>query len=170
MAVRSMYKGTAFATLALAVMAFIAAAPRAEQDAPSAIEFPTAPLSVMVTLSDRMVVQHKLTVEVAATKEQRMRGLMFRKELAADSGMLFLFEQPEIIQMWMKNTLIPLDMLFLAPDGTVVDIATDAVPYSEEIIASRVPASAVLEVNAGAVLRAGIHVGDHVEHAAFKRR
>ncbi|MCC7260567.1 MAG: DUF192 domain-containing protein [Alphaproteobacteria bacterium] len=150
-------------------MAFIAAAPLANQEAPAAVEFPTSALSVMVAISDQMVVQHRFTVEVATTTEQRMRGLMFRKELAADSGMLFLFDAPEIIRMWMKNTLIPLDMLFIAPDGTVVDIATDAVPHSEEIIASRAPASAVLELNAGAVMRAGIHIGDRVEHEAFKK-
>ena len=166
---QNIYKGIVFGMLALLMLASITDSPSANQD-PTVITFPTSTLSVMVTISDRLVVQHKLKVEVASTPKQRARGLMFRKELAADSGMLFLFDRSEIQKMWMKNTAIPLDMLFIAPDGTVVDVVTNAEPFSEEVIASRASASAVLEMNAGAVMRAGIHAGDRVEHEAFAEK
>jgi uncharacterized membrane protein (UPF0127 family) len=106
-------------------------------------------------------------IELALTEPQMEQGLMFRRALAADAGMLFDYRAPQPIAMWMKNTLIPLDMVFIAPDGKVVDFHERAVPLSLDTIESKVPARAVLEVNAGTVARLGIHVGDTVRHAFF---
>jgi len=106
-------------------------------------------------------------IELALTPPQMMQGLMFRRELAADAGMLFDYREPQTISMWMKNTLIPLDMVFIGMDGTVVDVHERAVPGSLATIASRVPARAVLELNGGTVARLGIKPGDVVHHAFF---
>jgi len=109
----------------------------------------------------------EIAVEVADTPQTRARGLMFRRELPSGSGMLFDFEQPLIIQMWMKNTLIPLDMLFVASDGTIVHIAQNAQPHSKKIIASPQKALAVLEIGGGEAQRLGIAIGDRVSHSIF---
>lgn len=112
--------------------------------------------------------RHPFTVEMAVTSEQRAQGLMFRRELAADAGMLFDFgKRPSRAAMWMKNTLIPLDMLFIAPDGRIESIAERTVPHSLESISSRGPVRAVLELNGGTVSRLGIEPGDRVEHPLF---
>jgi uncharacterized protein len=126
-----------------------------------------ADLATVVTQSGARFVFH---VEVADTPSARARGLMFRPRLAEDAGMLFLFEVPEIQSFWMKNTEIPLDMLFLGPDGRVIDLHRNAVPYSTENIVSKVSAQAVLEIPGGTSARLGIRVGDRVEHAALRRR
>ena len=106
-------------------------------------------------------------IELALTMPQMMQGLMYRTELAADAGMLFDYKQPETITMWMKNTFIPLDMVFIGADGKIVDFHERAVPQSLATIESKVPARAVLEVNSGTVTRLGIKVGDVVHHAYF---
>lgn len=108
------------------------------------------------------------TVELALTDRQQQRGLMFRRSMAPDAGMLFDYVTPTRITMWMKNTFIPLDMIFIGADGKVVDIAERAVPQSETIIPSKVPARAVLELNGGTAQRLGIKVGDVVETDALK--
>jgi uncharacterized membrane protein (UPF0127 family) len=110
--------------------------------------------------------QH-FTVELARSPEQQQQGLMFRRSLAADAGMLFDFGDTRPATFWMKNTLIPLDMLFIAADGHVADIHERAVPLSEATIVSKVPVRAVLELNGGSVARFGIHRGDLVHHAIF---
>jgi uncharacterized protein len=106
-------------------------------------------------------------VELALSPEQQRQGLMFRSSLAADAGMLFDFVTTRPVAFWMKNTLIPLDMLFIAADGHVADIHERAVPLSEATIESKVPVRAVLELNGGSVARLGIHNGDLVHHAIF---
>ena len=110
---------------------------------------------------------HRFSVEIARTPEQQQLGLMFRRKLAADAGMLFLYERPYRISMWMKNTLIPLDMIFIGVDGRIVDIAQRTVPHSVEPIYAGKPAIAVLEVNGGTAARLGLRIGDRVEHEAF---
>ncbi|MEQ8196287.1 MAG: DUF192 domain-containing protein [Rhodospirillales bacterium] len=110
-----------------------------------------------------------MSVELAATPEARAQGLQGRRFLAPDSGMLFDFGRSKIITMWMKNTFIPLDMIFIAADGRIVHIARNTEPFSLETIRSPVPASAVLELMAGAARRLGIEPGDRVEHGIFKR-
>ncbi len=111
--------------------------------------------------------RHRLEVELALTGRQQAQGLMYRRSLAEDGGMLFLYSGAGTVSMWMKNTPIPLDMLFIAADGRIVDIVERTVPYSLETVSSRVPASAVLEVNGGTVTRLGIQPGDRVLHRAF---
>ena len=106
-------------------------------------------------------------IELALSPPQMVQGLMFRRALAADAGMLFDYGSPQPITMWMKNTLIPLDMIFIANDGKVVDFHERAVPMSLDTIETKVPARAVLEVNAGTVARLGVQVGDTVHHLSF---
>jgi len=110
---------------------------------------------------------HALAVEVMRTEEERERGLMFRESLAEDRGMLFDFKTERVVMMWMKNTYLPLDMIFMSRAGKVVAIAKNAAPLSEKIISSGVPASAVLEVNAGTAQRIGLRIGDFVRHPVF---
>ena len=106
-------------------------------------------------------------IELALTPPQMEQGLMFRRSLAADAGMLFDYGDPQPIAMWMKNTLIPLDMIFIGKDGKVVDFRERAVPMSLDTIEPKVPARAVLEVNAGTANRLDLHVGDIVHHPFF---
>lgn len=109
-------------------------------------------------------------VELAVTPSELVRGLQDRRHLAPDAGMLFDFGPERIITMWMKNTYIPLDMLFIDAGGIVADIAERTEPLSLETIASPVPVRAVLEVNAGTSQRLGIRPGDRVRHPIFATR
>lgn len=106
-------------------------------------------------------------VELADTPEERARGLMFRESLPADAGMLFVYPRDQLIGMWMKNTLIPLDMLFISDDGRILGIAERTVPLSLTTVSSEAPARAVLEINGGTADRAGIQPGDRIRHPAF---
>jgi uncharacterized protein len=106
-------------------------------------------------------------IELALTPAQQEQGLMYRQKLAPNAGMLFDFGDTAERAFWMKNTLIPLDMLFIAADGHVADIHERAVPLSENIIESHALARAVLELNGGTVARLHIKVGDVVHYKAF---
>lgn len=106
--------------------------------------------------------EHSFMVEVAATDGARARGLMFRRSLPENGGMLFLYDRPQQIAMWMKNTLIPLDMVFIAPDGRVHRIERNTEPFSTGLISSGGVVAAVLELNAGAADRIGLKRGDRV--------
>ncbi|HZB94188.1 MAG TPA: DUF192 domain-containing protein [Stellaceae bacterium] len=110
---------------------------------------------------------HRFSVEMAETPQEQEQGLMFRRSLPADAGMLFDFGTTQPAAFWMKNTLIPLDMVFIGADGRVADIHERAVPLSEATIYSKVPVRAVLELNGGTVSRLGIHLGDVVHHPIF---
>jgi uncharacterized membrane protein (UPF0127 family) len=110
---------------------------------------------------------HKFAVEIATTPAQLEQGLMFRRHLAADAGMLFDFGVPTRATMWMKNTLIPLDMLFVGADGRIVNIHARAVPGSLEAIAAAAPVRAVIELNGGTADRLGIRPGDRVVSPIF---
>jgi uncharacterized membrane protein (UPF0127 family) len=105
--------------------------------------------------------------ELAATPEERAKGLMFRTELAQDRGMLFDFKQTRSVSMWMKNTPLSLDMIFSDDKGVVLFVARNTVPYSEEIITPGVPVYAVLEVKAGTAHRLNIKPGDRLLTAIF---
>ena len=109
----------------------------------------------------------EFSVELADTPEEREFGLMYRRELAADAGMLFDFGKPRPVSMWMKNTLIPLDMLFLKSDGRIANIIQRAAPGSLDARTSAGAVLAVLEVNGGTAERLGIRPGDHVVHRIF---
>ncbi len=106
-------------------------------------------------------------VELADEESERAVGLMHRHKLAEDAGMLFLFERDQTVSMWMKNTYIPLDMLFLSRDGEVVGIAERTVPHSLEVISSPRPVGGVLELNGGTAARLGIKPGDRAFHPAL---
>ena len=111
---------------------------------------------------------HVFSVELAVTEEARARGLMFRKDLPDGKGMLFDFGRDQEVAMWMKNTLIPLDMLFITASGRILRIAEDTEPMSERIIPSGGPVRAVLEVAGGTAKKYGIAAGDRVAHAWFR--
>jgi uncharacterized membrane protein (UPF0127 family) len=111
---------------------------------------------------------HAFAVEMATTSDQHAAGLMHRRAMAADAGMLFLYPAGSRVAMWMKNTLIPLDMLFIGPAGRITHIAERTVPMSTELIGSNGPVRAVLELNAGTASRLGIKVGDRVRHPVFE--
>ena len=108
--------------------------------------------------------RHEFNVELALTPEQRSQGLMYRREMARDAGMLFDFG-PRLgrASMWMKNTFIPLDMLFIKPDGEIESIAERTTPHSLEAVSSRGPVRYVLELSGGTTARLGIGPGDRVE-------
>jgi hypothetical protein len=114
--------------------------------------------------------RHSFQVEVMRTPDQRARGLMFRQHLPRDRGMLFDFERVEPVAMWMQNTYIPLDMIFIRADGTVARVAENTEPLSTRTIPSGEPVLGVLEVNAGVSAEIGLKAGDRVEHPLFRRR
>lgn len=111
----------------------------------------------------------KFRVELAADDLSRARGMMFRTSLAPDAGMLFDFKTETPASFWMRNTLIPLDMLFIKADGRILNIRERAIPHDETGVPSAGPVQAVLELNGGTVARLGIKPGDRVEHPIFRK-
>jgi uncharacterized protein len=109
-------------------------------------------------------------VEMANDDASREKGLMFRKAMPKDHGMLFDFGKDQVAYMWMKNTFIPLDMVFIRADGEVASIAKNAQPQSLSIISSGVRVRAVLELNAGQADATGLKPGDHVKHKMFRAK
>jgi hypothetical protein len=112
--------------------------------------------------------RHAFQIEVANNDATRERGLMDRRYMAADHGMLFEFDREAPVAFWMKNTYIPLDMIFIAPSGVVTHIAANAEPLSERVIPSGGPCVAVLELNGGTAASIGLKVGDKVHYPFFK--
>ena len=105
---------------------------------------------------------HRFTVEVARTPEQQAQGLMYRESLAPDRGMLFPYSPPQVAGFWMKNTLIPLDMIFIRADGTIAMIADNTIPHSLETVSAGEPVAAVLEIAGGRSAELGITASDRV--------
>ncbi|MCS6933297.1 MAG: DUF192 domain-containing protein [Acetobacteraceae bacterium] len=147
-----------------ALLGLLALAPfsAAAQEGPQP-RLPTEPL-VILTRDGR---EHRFTVEMAITPEQQTIGLMFRTELRPDEGMLFDWGTPRESTMWMRNTLIPLDMVFIAADGRIHRIAERTVPLSLATIASQGPVRATLELAGGTAERLGLRPGDRVLHRIF---
>ena len=114
--------------------------------------------------------RHQFQVEVARNHAERAQGLMYRRSLPADRGMLFDFEKTQPLSMWMQNTYIPLDMIFIRADGTIARVGENAEPLSTRTVSSGEPVLAVLEVNGGTAARLGIKPGDRVEHPLFGKR
>lgn len=110
---------------------------------------------------------HTFQVEIATTPQEQAMGLMFRQTLADDAGMLFVYKPPQEIGMWMKNTYISLDMIFIAADGRIMRIEHGTEPFSLDTISSGGDASAVLEVKAGTAARLALKPGDRIKHAFF---
>ena len=120
--------------------------------------------SLVIVTANREI---KFDVDMATTDAERQHGLMFRKQLGAYEGMLFDFFQEMPVSFWMKNTLIPLDMVFIAGDGTIKHVHANAVPMSTDTIPSGYPVRAVLEINGGSAALLGIKPGDKVKHPIF---
>ena len=112
--------------------------------------------------------QKQISVEITESDTEKARGLMFRTRLADNEGMLFFYDQPQEITMWMRNTYIPLDMVFIRPDGVVQRIVARTEPLSEAIISSVDKVVACLELAGGAAERLGLKVGDRIGHKLFK--
>lgn len=125
----------------------------------------TAPLSELVVVTRAGSV--RFAVELVDTPEERAQGLMHRRELAADRGMLFDFKTQQPVTFWMRNTLIPLDMIFIDGDGRIRRIHAQARPLDETPVPSVFPVRAVLEIAGGEAARRGIAVDDTVRHAIF---
>ena len=102
-------------------------------------------------------------VESALTPEKQQKGLMYRKHLSSKNGMIFLFDPPRVAHMWMKNTYIPLDMIFFDPFGRVVHVHHNAIPHDETVISSQIPVIGVLEINAGEARKYGIDVNTRLK-------
>lgn len=113
---------------------------------------------------------HAFSVEIAQTDAEREKGLMYRKELPEGQGMLFDFHRDQEVGFWMKNTYIPLDMIFIRSDGRIMRIAENTEPLSEKIVPSNSPVRGVLEVIAGTARKLGIAAGDRVAHPIFGAR
>lgn len=136
-------------------------AARAQQSAQPGVK-----LEALVIISGDK--RHNFLVETARNDAERARGLMFRKSMPADQGMLFDFERDQMVTMWMKNTYIPLDMLFVLADGRIHRIEQRTEVESERTISSGAPVRAVLELNAGTAERLGLKPGDKLIHPIFR--
>jgi uncharacterized protein len=144
---------------AIAVAALLCAAHAA---APASVSFEESALTV-----DAADARFEFLVEMAVSPAQRSQGLMFRESLEEDRGMLFDFGQPQRAAMWMRNTYVPLDMLFIDAHGRITQIAANTQPLSDAVIASREPVRAVLELRGGVSAKLGIEPGDRVIHPLF---
>ena len=125
---------------------------------------PTAPL----TITTRDGQKHEFTVELAKTYRQQEVGEMFRKHLPEDEGMLFMWATPQVSDMWMRNTLVPLDIVFIDSTNHIHAIAENAVPLSEAILRSDGVVANTLELAGGVTAKLGIRVGDAVTSSALK--
>jgi uncharacterized membrane protein (UPF0127 family) len=148
------------------ILAAMLAAPLAPAEA--AI---TGPQPKLATEALTIIGQHgkayHFTVELAQTPREQEVGLMFRKAVPADTGMLFTWMPARVSEMWMKNTLVPLDMVFIGPHGTIRHIAENTVPQSLRVISSHVPVTATLELQGGITAKDDIDVGDKVVAPQF---
>lgn len=140
-----------------------ASAPTTQAELEPLSNFPQSTLNI-VTPDARI---HRIQVWIADTDAHREQGLMFVKALPENTGMLFIFDQPQQIRMWMKNTLIPLDMVFIDSNGRIDSIAADATPMSERIIDSKRVVLGVLELAGGVTKTLGIRTGAIVQHPFF---
>ena len=141
------------ALAALFVVLFVAVAP--------AGAFSTSAVPLVIETAKGKA---QFTIELALTPQEHAQGLMNRATMARDSGMLFDFGRERPVSMWMKNTILALDMIFIDAAGTVAGVAPDTIPFSETVISSPRPVKYVLEVNAGVAAELGIAAGDRVVH------
>jgi len=144
----------------LALFALAPAVALAQSDEPTGPQPELPKQQLVIVTKDGQ--RHVFNVEVATTPAQQETGEMFRKSVPPDGGMLFDWDTPRQSEMWMKNTLVPLDMVFIAADGTIDSIAENTVPRSLRVIASHGQVLATLELAGGTTARLGITVGDKV--------
>jgi uncharacterized membrane protein (UPF0127 family) len=149
--------------LVFSAAAVVCLFPFAAASAPGAGAAAKMPLATVVIDSSHGPVRFQ--AELAADPASQEKGLMFRTKLAADAGMLFDFHAPDLQTFWMKNTVIPLDMIFIRADGMISSIAANATPYSLTPIPSHEPVLAVLEINGGRAAELGIEPGGRVHNA-----
>ena len=161
MAVKAIGKVVALAILAGA-LAFVSGISDIQGPARAQQVLPSEPLSIAGQRGE-----YEFTVEVADEPREQSVGLMFREEMAADHGMLFDFGETRMVQMWMKNTPLSLDMLFIRSDGTIATIAERTEPFSLDTISSGEPVSHVLELRGGVAKMLGLKPGDRVKHDSF---
>ena len=156
------------ATMAALALVACSASGGAESAPASPVMPTTHPVSglqvIPLTVTTADGKRHKFAVEVAATDADQARGLMFRTAMGPDEGMIFPREQdPRQSSFWMRNTVIPLDIIFIGTDRRILNVAAEAVPYSETPIPSAGVAGAVLELNGGRAAELGIKAGDKVD-------
>ena len=123
------------------------------------------PVEQVIVTTDRG--DMAFATEIATTDETRSRGLMFRRSMGEREAMLFHWHSPHVVTMWMRNTYIPLDMLFVTADGTVVHVEADTVPQSLEVLSADREVSAVLEIVGGMAAKLGIRPGSRLKHRFF---
>jgi uncharacterized membrane protein (UPF0127 family) len=139
---------------------FVTAGCQAQQEMPQLLEldsFPKATLEIR-TAKDT----NRFDIWIASTPQQQTQGLMFVRDLPENRGMLFLSEKPRVFSMWMKNTFIPLDMVFISADNRIAKIAERTTPHSLATVSSDVPVAGILELRGGEAARRGLHKGDKV--------
>ncbi|HET9628202.1 MAG TPA: DUF192 domain-containing protein [Novosphingobium sp.] len=149
------------------LMLSLAAAALLVPIAPTLAKAPSAARAVVHPLSGLPVIPlrvhgHRFRVELAKTPAQQQKGLMLRQSMGADEGMLFPESSPRQVAFWMRNTILPLDIVFIGPDRRIVNIV-NAIPFDETPLPSAGPVIAVLELNAGRTKALGIKVGDRVD-------
>ena len=158
--------GLAGAALALAACSSQASDGAAASSGAPAAEAPRHPVSGLPVIPLTVMhggKRHGFRVEVAKTSAEQAKGLMFRTEMGPDEGMIFPMAPPRDASFWMRNTVIPLDIIFIGTDGRILNIAADAVPYSETPLPSAGLTSGVLELNGGRAAKLGLEPGDKVE-------
>ena len=148
------------AILIIAALGFISYLPQAQHTVAESRKAAT-------TLKIQSTEVHTFKIEIADTDAERNRGLMYREHLADDAGMLFLFQDYAPRRFWMRNTLIPLDIIFIDENGTINDIIHLAQPHDENLRMSNAPAKAALEINGGLSLQKSIEIGDTVIFPPF---
>jgi uncharacterized membrane protein (UPF0127 family) len=152
-------------TILFAAAAVICLLPLTTASAPGSNAAAKLPLTTVVIDSSHGSV--RFLAELAADPASQEKGLMFRSKLAPDAGMLFDFHAPDFQTFWMKNTVIPLDMIFIRGDGMISSIAANATPYSETPIPSHEPVRAVLEIKGGRAAQLGLEPGQRVHNTIF---
>lgn len=154
--------------LAAAALALTACSSRGPEGANGAVAaqpslHPVSGLPVIPLTVTHAGKRHTFRVELARTREEQARGLMFRTAMGPDEGMIFPVEPPRPLSFWMKNTVLSLDIIFIGTDGRILNIAANTTPYSEESVPSAGLASGVLELNAGRAAELGLAPGDKVK-------
>ena len=150
------------ALLALAACSPPAGAGASSSPAAASTAHPVSGLPVIPLTVITAGKAHRLQVEIARSEEEQAKGLMFRTAMGANEGMIFPMDPPRRASFWMRNTVIPLDIIFIGADRRILNIAANAVPYSEASLASSGAVSAVLELNGGRAAQLGIAPGDRV--------
>lgn len=157
----------AFFAATLLVLATAATSLHAEPRADALIPLDAFPQATLQIKSGTR--QHTFDIWLAQTPEEQEQGLMFVRDLPENRGMLFVAEQPRVFNMWMKNTYIPLDMVFIGKDGRIAKIAEHTVPHSLATISSGGPVAAILEIKGGEAARRALQPGDAVNWTAPKK-